>query len=318
MRKRPSAAYQIEFWPTSRTGRFPVQLLRQPDHSDAPIRRLHVHECLEVGLCHAGSGLFVVGGKVLPFRAGDVSIITEHEPHFARSSPGTRSDWTWLWFDPVTLLAGGPPVTARFLSSQPISGAGFRNLFALADPGSPKVMVEELIGELSRREAGWEMAARGLIVALLCRVHRRAMPANSVATPGGFQRIGPALDYLASHSAGEVDPVAVAALCGMSLTHFRRRFRSVMGRSPHQYLLELRVGAAAAALQDGRRRITEVAFDSGFGTLSGFDRAFQKVLGMSPRAWRAGSGVGRPECGTAGNGGEPKERRLQSPKAGSR
>ncbi|MFA6289539.1 MAG: AraC family transcriptional regulator [Opitutaceae bacterium] len=285
MQKRPSLAYGIERCVIARPRAFPLRMGHQPEHGDAPIQRLHVHDCLEIGLCHRGSGIFVIGGKVLPFQRGDVVVISEHEPHFARSTPGTSSSWTWLWADPPVLLGERHP-TAPWLSTLPLSGAGFVNLFPAGAPDSPAALVGELIAELKQRDADWQSIVSDLFSALLCRVHRRGSAAKSTALVGGFDQLGPALDYLSNHYPEKVDFEALAVLCGMSLTHFRRRFRATLGKAPHHHLLELRVRAAAAALQDRRKRVTETAFEVGFTTLSSFNRAFQKILGESPRKWR--------------------------------
>jgi len=103
----------------------------------------------------------------------------------------------------------------------------------------------------------------------------------------GISQLGPALDYIATHYATEISLERLARLCGISLTHFRRQFREILGKSPHRYLLELRVQAAAAAMRDVRKRISEAAFDVGFSTLSTFNRAFRDVLGEAPRTWRS-------------------------------
>lgn len=291
MRKRPSVAYGIEPCPIARPAGFPIHFGHQPDHGDAPIQRLHVHDCLEIGLCHQGAGIFVIGGKVLPFQSGDVVLISEHEPHFARSAPGTRSNWTWVWVNPPELLGRLHP-TASWLSTLALSGAGFVNLFRADEPDALRPLAAALIVELERRKAGWKDATCGLLAALFARAHRRASRVKGVAAAGGFEQLGPALDYLSSHYTEPVEMDALATLCGMSVTHFRRRFRAMMGKPPQRHLLELRVRAAAAALQDRRKRITETAFEVGFTTLSSFNRAFQNILGDSPRNWRERRGGG--------------------------
>jgi AraC-like DNA-binding protein len=236
-------------------------------------------------LCHEGSGVFVIGGKVLPFQSGDVSVISENEPHFACSARGTTSDWTWIWLNPPAIFGKTHP-TATWLSTSPLGGGDFHNLFGPAREHDIAPLVEALIQEMSCRDSHWNDAAQGLLTALFCHFHRQASRSGRSLPAGGFQQLGPALDYLSSHYAGPIDLGALARLCGMSLTHFRRRFLTVLGKSPHRYLVELRVNAVAAALHDPGKRVTEAAFDAGFSTLCTFNRAFRNVLGSSPREWR--------------------------------
>jgi hypothetical protein len=80
---------------------------------DAPITFMHRHNCLEIGYCHSGAGIFVVEDKTLPYRAGDVSIISEAEMHQAWSIAGMRSEWTFVEVDPLALVPA--PTEERWL-----------------------------------------------------------------------------------------------------------------------------------------------------------------------------------------------------------
>ncbi len=87
------------------------------------------------------------------------------------------------------------------------------------------------------------------------------------------------------------EPLALADVAdgaGLSAFHFLRVFRRVTGTTPHQYLVGARLRLAARMLLDTQRPITEIAYDVGFGDLSNFVRTFHRVVGVSPRAYRAG------------------------------
>lgn len=77
----------------------------------------------------------------------------------------------------------------------------------------------------------------------------------------------------------------VAAQAGLSPFHFLRVFRSVLGVTPHQYLVRARLRHAARLLATDLA-ITEIAYGVGFGDLSNFVRTFQRAAGVSPRAFR--------------------------------
>jgi AraC family transcriptional regulator len=68
--------------------------------------------------------------------------------------------------------------------------------------------------------------------------------------------------------------------------HFLRVFSSVLGVTPHQYLIRSRLRHAARALVDDARSIATVAYDVGFGDLSNFVRTFHRAAGVSPRGFR--------------------------------
>ncbi|QDF03224.1 helix-turn-helix domain-containing protein [Myxococcus xanthus] len=81
---------------------------------------------------------------------------------------------------------------------------------------------------------------------------------------------------------------ALAAKLGLSPFHFLRIFRGVLGVTPHQYLVHMRLRQAARLLSTDAP-ITRIAFDVGFGALSNFVRTFRRAAGVSPRAFRMAS-----------------------------
>ena len=79
---------------------------------------------------------------------------------------------------------------------------------------------------------------------------------------------------------------ALAGQAGLSSYHFLRTFERLTGVTPHQYVLRARLRKAAMRVGGGSERITDIAFDCGFGDVSNFNRAFRGEFGVSPRAFR--------------------------------
>ena len=269
---------------------FPVTVHAFHEQDDQPITWLHVHDCVEIGYCYDGAGIFVIGGKILPFRAGDVSVITSAEVHLAQSVPGTRSRWAWIYVDPFRLLRGFGREEAS-LDTSALAGRGFRNIVSPKRDLFVGALVQELVTELQENRRDFRASARGIVLSLLVRLRRLAPTRRRAAKVGSegsleLRRIAPALDQMAESYASPADVRAWAQGCHMSVTHFRRLFRQALGKSPHQYLIELRTLMAASRLEAGREKIIDIAHESGFATLSSLNRSFRRVLGATPRAWR--------------------------------
>ncbi|MBD3240197.1 MAG: helix-turn-helix domain-containing protein, partial [Chitinivibrionales bacterium] len=263
---------------------------------DDPIMRLHRHDVPEIGFCHSGSGIWVVEGKVLPFSAGDVIVIAPSETHLARSSVGTVSEWTWIYYDPARLLGPAPGV-ARLVELSHLSGPSFVNLFPRERFPQINHLVCAVIGEFSRKQARWHSVIRGYMQTLLSLLHRHAdslglRPDNDTngARTADLRRIGPAVERICTGYGDKLDIESLAASCNLSVTHFRRRFTRATGRSPQAYVNDVRIGMASVALRATERTISEIALECGFTTLSSFNRLFKHVKGMTPREWRAQRG----------------------------
>jgi AraC family transcriptional regulator len=78
----------------------------------------------------------------------------------------------------------------------------------------------------------------------------------------------------------------LAELVDASPFHFARAFRAVVGTTPHRYLVAARLRRAARLLLDTSRRVTDVAYEVGFGDLSNFVHTFRREMGSTPAAYR--------------------------------
>lgn len=72
----------------------------------------------------------------------------------------------------------------------------------------------------------------------------------------------------------------------MSPRHFARCFRAETGATPAHVVERLRVEAARAALEGGQPSVQRIAEDCGFGSTERMRRAFQRLLGRPPAAFR--------------------------------
>src|SRR6185369_14344314 len=79
----------------------------------------------------------------------------------------------------------------------------------------------------------------------------------------------------------------LARVSHVSEAHFARSFKEAFGVPPHRYLLTRRIERAMAMLRDTDIPITEIAFQTGWGSLGTFGRTFRDVTGDSPGAFRA-------------------------------
>ncbi|NJO33175.1 MAG: helix-turn-helix transcriptional regulator [Rhodospirillales bacterium] len=118
-----------------------------------------------------------------------------------------------------------------------------------------------------------------------------AAMSGHVARPVRFssrdeQRITDALNHIEAHASGPLELDVLANLVCMSKYHFLRVFRRVVGMTPYQYLLSVRMRRAASRLAGTAEGVASIAFDSGFGDLSTFNHRFRDLFGMTPVAYR--------------------------------
>jgi transcriptional regulator GlxA family with amidase domain len=102
------------------------------------------------------------------------------------------------------------------------------------------------------------------------------------------RRISGVLRHIEAHAEDALDLDALADRAIMSKYHFLRVFRRMIGMTPYQFLLGVRMRRAAVRLAASRDAVSAIAFEAGFGDLSTFNGRFRAVFGASPTAWRSG------------------------------
>jgi transcriptional regulator GlxA family with amidase domain len=100
--------------------------------------------------------------------------------------------------------------------------------------------------------------------------------------PQLLRRLLRAKDRMDAASDEEWPVRRLAQVSGVSEAHFARSFRDAFGAPPHRYLLTRRIERAKALLRDTDLPITEIAFQTGWGSLGTFGRTFRDVTGESP------------------------------------
>ena len=99
-------------------------------------------------------------------------------------------------------------------------------------------------------------------------------------------RLGRVLDHMREHLDQPITLGDLAALGGLSQSHFAHAFRDATGQPPHRYLIGLRMEKARALLESSKLSVLDISLRCGFESSTHFATMFHKVVGMSPRAWR--------------------------------
>jgi AraC-like DNA-binding protein len=117
-------------------------------------------------------------------------------------------------------------------------------------------------------------------------------------TPEELAHLRRARDLMDREYARPLDVPALARAAYCSPSHFARQFRRAFGETPYAYLMTRRIERAKALLRGSDLSVTEIALAVGCQSLGSFSARFHEIVGMSPRAYRAGARdvPGVPPC----------------------
>jgi AraC-like DNA-binding protein len=116
-----------------------------------------------------------------------------------------------------------------------------------------------------------------------------SMKSNQIAVQQAHAEppvITKAKQYIREHLTEDLTLGQVSAAVHSSIFYFCKLFRKVTGLTFTEFVSRTRVEKAKNFLLNRNLRISEIAYESGFQSLTHFNRVFKKVVGESPTAYR--------------------------------
>jgi AraC-like DNA-binding protein len=95
-----------------------------------------------------------------------------------------------------------------------------------------------------------------------------------------------ARDLADARYAEAVTVADMARASGLSPAHFSRAFTGAFGETPHRYLLTRRLERAATLLRTTDRKVVDICFLVGLGSVGSFTTSFRRMFGMTPTQYR--------------------------------
>lgn len=149
-------------------------------------------------------------------------------------------------------------------------------------------LLELMMDESDLHQAGRHAIVEHLTQILLIYAIRSYLTSQPARTCGwlaavGDPDIGPVLGLMRTQPERPWTVAALAEQACLSRSVFASRFKSLVSKSPLQYLLDCRMEKACTLLREGQCGIKEIAAQVGYATESAFSKAFKQWSGASPR-----------------------------------
>jgi AraC-like DNA-binding protein len=255
-----------------------------------------------------------IGQDPIPLHAGDLIMFPQGDPHILSSAPGLRGTPDWSVFDgPLTPLplvsrrGGGGPDCARIVCCflgcderpfNPLLDALPTVIHLSArDAGDSIGWLTALFSTAAKESGGARPGAENVLARVTelmfvetIRQHLETLPSAERGWLAGLRDplVGQALGALHGQPRDPWTVERLAHLVGLSRSVLAERFTELVGFPPMQYLALWRMQLAARLLADGGH-VAAVADAVGYESEAAFSRAFKKLVGQAPAAWRRGA-----------------------------
>jgi AraC-like DNA-binding protein len=173
---------------------------------------------------------------------------------------------------------------------KPASETQFEKYFKKIAEAKPDLNYEELRGLFLQTKVISPRQYDAIVSLLRVFADHIAMVCNQIllhqhnAEPLVIQK---AKDYIRDHQSEDLSLGQVAKAVNTSTFHFCKMFRKSTGLTFTDYVSRVRIEKAKNLLLNPNLRISEIAYEVGFQSLTHFNRVFKKITGQSPTRYRA-------------------------------
>lgn len=220
-----------------------------------------------------GCGAVETDGKRLPVRPGEAFLLTIPEKHryYLPEDPGY---WEFLYLS----VSGGEAVRLAGELRKHAGSVSERYASAETVQLARQIIRYETEDGFADPAAASSLAYR-FLMSLFSGSHPSSVRSSSDPVWAVHQ-------YCLKHLSEAISVDELAAFTGYSRSHFCRVFRARSGRSPHEYIMGLRMRMALRMLQRGEGSVKEIANACGFGETGYFCRVFRRFHGTTPARFR--------------------------------
>lgn len=253
----------------------------------------HFHSEYQVFTVLHGTGTRFIGDALNSFKPGDIVFTGPNLPHLWRSDPE--------YFDMNSeLRAEGIVIYFRekFLSDDVFrksEGHRIKQLFHKASRGiafhkSTADEASQLMVELLHRE-GFE---RVITMMTLLNLMANTIEYEQLASEGytnfmkkaDSERMNRVHTFVMKNFRSKIDLFQISEVANLSPSAFSRYFKAHSNKTFNSFLTEIRISYSCKLLLEQKISVSEACFESGFNTLSNFNRQFKSVTQCSPLAYR--------------------------------
>ncbi len=243
----------------------------------------HYHPEFELTLIKKGRGQRIVGDSHQSFAENDLVLLGSGLPHTWFTDPGAcNSEAVVIQF------------SENFLENF-IKLTEFRQVHELLQEAKHGIFFQsdetiiQRITDLPQKETLFRITELLSILQLLAAKERHYLSSKDLVITGNTKtqnRINKVCQYVQTHSHEKINIEQVAGMAYLSKSAFCKFFKRVMKTNFSDYVNDIRIANACRWLTSSDNTIKEIALDTGFESLTYFNRIFLKKKRITPSEFR--------------------------------
>ena len=268
---------------------FVAKLLRQPNFD--PI--WHLHPEYQLFMVLKGSGTRFIGDHVKHYKEGDITLTGPNLPHMWRSDTEGYTVEEILWSEGIVVYFHDDFIGQSLLQKEEM--IKLRQLFqkslrGLDVSGKTADTIRVMINNLLHLEGMESVLELFKILNCLANTTESTILASPGYTnslkEGDTERMNMVHAYVMKNFKDKIELGTVASLANMTPTSFSRYFKIHANKTFSEFLSEIRIGHACKLLIENKMNIGQACYESGFHTLSNFNKQFKAITNRTPLSYK--------------------------------
>ncbi|PSH62385.1 helix-turn-helix domain-containing protein [Phyllobacterium sophorae] len=258
-------------------------------HNHPPVMAMpHWHAQVEVNYIVRGSVHYRMNDHAIRLNAGDMCLFWGGQPHQMDDS-SDDSIYAGAHLPLVHFFRMRLPETvpSRLMQGQTLvtsatdaaDAENFARWFRYVRSGDP-AKVEHAVSELLLR------IERVCFEPFHMVPESRDTPCIDQSSQQSSRAVARMCDFIAANFLQEIDSADISLSVNLHPKYAMSVFKKSTGMTLNSYVSLLRLSYAQAMLLKDEVNVLQVAMDSGFGSLSAFNKSFRNIAGMSPSDFR--------------------------------
>ncbi|MBD2704136.1 AraC family transcriptional regulator [Spirosoma sp. BT702] len=253
----------------------------------------HFHPHYQLFLVEEGTGMRFIGDSIKPFGPGDLVFLGPNLPHLWRSDQAYFDKFSGLITKGIVVYFAEDFLGSDFFNKQEMTLV--RQLLhnarqGLEWTGETRRQTERSLRNLTKQTADFErvLSLLSLLNTLSHASDYRFLTSSgytNTVKPSETDRMQLVHDYVLEHFPDDLSLDTIADLAGMTPPAFCRYFKTRANKTFSEFVSEVRIGHACKLLMIGKLNITQISLESGFRTLSNFNRQFKDITGQTPSTY---------------------------------
>lgn len=247
----------------------------------------HFHSEYQIFAVLKGQGTRFVGDHVAPFNSGNITFTGPNLPHLWRSEPDENySEGIVVYFND-DFIGNGLFSKEEGIKLQRLFKNSLRGIGISGDTAS---QVTKMMLNLIELEGLVSIIELLKILNLISESDEVALLASSGYTntlkEGDTERMGQIHTYVMKHFKEKIAITRIADLVNMTPTSFSRYFKLHANKTFSDFIGEIRIGYACKMLIEHKMSASQACYESGFNTLSNFNKQFKAITKRTPSAYK--------------------------------